>query len=139
MWGNYHILPLSMATIIHYFLHLVFPFFIAVLFFKKEWKFAYLLLLATMLIDMDHLLATPVFEANRCSINFHPLHTYWALMFYVVLLFLRKPYRILGIGFILHLITDFIDCLFTYHNCKECLAIAPALPLIELVNSWFDL
>lgn len=139
VWENYHILPLIMATIIHYFLHLVFPLFIAILFFKKEWKFAFLLLLATMLIDLDHLLATPVFKANRCSINFHPLHTYWALLFYVMLLFLRKPFRILGIGMILHLITDFIDCLFTYHHCKECLSTAPALPLIEVVSSWFDI
>jgi hypothetical protein len=32
---------------------------------------AYLILIATMLIDLDHLLVEPIFETNRCSINFH--------------------------------------------------------------------
>ena len=28
-------------------------------------------MLTTMLIDLDHLLANPVFDPDRCSINFH--------------------------------------------------------------------
>ena len=35
-----------------------------------------------MLVDLDHLLATPIFKENRCSINFHPLHSYVAIGFY---------------------------------------------------------
>jgi len=65
-----------------------------------------------MLIDVDHLLASPIFDPNRCSINFHPLHTYWALAIYVVMLFFRKT-RIVAVGLVFHLITDFIDCLWS--------------------------
>jgi len=65
-----------------------------------------------MLIDVDHLLANPIFDPNRCSINFHPLHTYWALAIYVAMLFFRKT-RIVGVGLVFHLITDFIDCLWS--------------------------
>lgn len=128
-----------MQTFTHYFLHLGFPLVIALVFFRKEWKMAYLLFLATMLIDLDHLLATPVFAANRCSINFHPLHSYYAMLFYIVLLFLRKPFRIIGIGMLFHLLTDFIDCLFMYSSCKECLATAPAFNLIETVAGWIHM
>jgi len=95
---------------IHYGLHFIVPFFIAYFFFYKNWKVAYLILLATMLIDLDHLWATPIFDANRCSINFHPLHTYWALTLYILLLFFKKT-RIIGIGLVLHFMTDAIDCL----------------------------
>lgn len=100
-----------MQTFIHYFLHFGFPLVIAVVFFKKEWKKAYLILLATMLVDLDHLVADPIFQANRCSINFHPLHTYYAMLVYVVLLFFRKPFNIIGIGLLFHMLTDFTDCL----------------------------
>jgi len=88
-----------------------FPLVIAVVFFKKEWKKAYLILLATMLVDLDHLVADPIFQANRCSINFHPLHTYYAMLVYVALLFSRKPFNIIGIGLLFHMLTDFTDCL----------------------------
>jgi hypothetical protein len=46
------------------------PFFIAFIFFRKEWK-RHIYFIATMLIDLDHLLVEPIFETNRCSINFH--------------------------------------------------------------------
>ena len=67
-------------------------------------------MLATMLVDLDHLLATPIFDPGRCSINFHPLHTYWAMAGYVVLLFFRKT-RIIAVGLLFHMFTDYIDCL----------------------------
>ena len=97
-------------TGIHYGLHLVFPLFIAYHFFQKEWKKTYAILWATMLIDVDHVLAHPIFDPNRCSINFHPLHTFYAGAIYFSLLFFRKT-KIWGIGLVLHLITDAIDCL----------------------------
>ena len=96
---------------IHIGLHVVFPGFIAYIFFKKYWIKAWILMMFTMLIDLDHLLATPIFDANRCSINFHPLHTYFAGMSYILLLFFNKT-RIIAFGLIFHLITDAIDCLF---------------------------
>ncbi len=66
-------------------------------------------MLATMLVDVDHLLASPIFDSGRCSINFHPLHTYWAMGVYVVLLFFKKT-RIIAVGLLFHMLTDYIDC-----------------------------
>lgn len=63
-----------------------------------------------MLIDLDHLLASPIFEAGRCSINFHPLHSYYAIMIYLLML-LFKWSRLLGIGLVIHIIADSVDCL----------------------------
>lgn len=99
-----------MQFIIHYFLHLGFPLILALGFFRSEWKKVYLILLATMLVDLDHLLADPIFDPNRCSINFHPLHTYYAMVVYVALLFFKKPYNIIGLGLVLHMLTDGLDC-----------------------------
>ncbi len=96
---------------IHYSLHLVFPLIIALIFYKdKPWK-AYLVFIAAMLIDVDHLLANPVFDACRCSIGFHPMHSWYALVVYAGL-FLFKKTRIISIGLLIHLFADFIDCLF---------------------------
>ena len=94
---------------IHYGLHFLFPGLIAYVFFRKNWKAVWLVFIATMLIDLDHLFATPIFDANRCSINFHPLHTYYALGVYVIGIFF-KPTRIIAIALIFHLFTDWIDC-----------------------------
>ncbi len=94
----------------HYGFHFILPGVIAYLFFRSNWKKVWLLLVLTMLIDLDHLFATPIFDPNRCSINFHPLHTYTAVAIYVVLLFFKRT-RILGIGLILHILTDALDCL----------------------------
>ncbi len=126
-----------MQTFIHYFLHLVFPFFIAFIFFRRDWQKVYLILIATMLVDLDHLLASPIFEANRCSINFHPLHTYYAIIVYVALLLFRKPYRIIGIGLVFHMITDLTDCLIMYSNCKECFSGSPAIELLKFISGIF--
>lgn len=100
-----------MQALIHYFLHFGAPLIIAFVFFRNDWKKVYLILLATMLVDLDHLLASPIFMADRCSINFHPLHTYYAMVIYTGMLFLKKPYNIIGIGLLFHMLTDYIDCL----------------------------
>ncbi|MFT6127298.1 MAG: hypothetical protein ACJAVA_001785, partial [Flavobacteriaceae bacterium] len=78
-----------LQTITHYSLHLLVPGIIAYLFFRSNWKRAWLIMLATMLIDLDHLLADPIFSATRCSINFHPLHSYWAIAVYVLLAYFK--------------------------------------------------
>lgn len=100
----------TLRFLIHYGMHFLLPGLIAYLFFKDSWKKAWLLMLLTMLIDVDHLFATPIFDANRCSINFHPLHTYYALLVYILLLCFKKT-RVIGVGLVLHIITDYIDCL----------------------------
>ncbi len=68
-------------------------------------------MIATMLVDLDHLLANPVFAPHRCSINFHVLHSYYAIGVYFILLYFKKL-RIIAIGLLFHMLTDFIDCLF---------------------------
>ena len=95
--------------IIHYSLHLVAPAFIALVFFKDNWKKTYLILLATMLVDLDHLLASPIFESGRCSINYHFLHTYYAMVVYAICLVPKKT-RVVAIGLLFHMLTDSIDC-----------------------------
>ena len=97
--------------VLHFAFHFFLPGLIAFVFFKKNWKVAWLLMILTMVIDLDHLIATPLYDSNRCSINFHPLHTYLAGIIYILLLVFNKT-RIIGVGLILHLITDAIDCLF---------------------------
>lgn len=94
---------------IHYSLHFIFPFFIAYLFFKYKWKQVYIIFILTMLVDLDHLLASPIFDKNRCSINFHPLHSYIAIGVYIIGLFFKKT-RVLCLALLFHMLTDLIDC-----------------------------
>jgi len=75
----------------------------------KKWTYYWYLMSATILIDLDHLLATPIYNPDRCSIGFHPLHTVWAIGLYVMLLFPRKT-RVIGIGLLIHIVLDAIDC-----------------------------
>ncbi len=98
------------SLIIHYSLHFFLPLIIAILFFKKEWKKVYVIMLLTMIVDLDHLLADPIYQADRCSINFHPLHSYYAIALYFIMSFFRKPFNIIGIGLVLHMIADYTDC-----------------------------
>ena len=63
-----------------------------------------------MLVDLDHLLANPIFDPNRCSISFHPLHSYIAIGIYFVGLFFKKT-RIVAIALLLHMFADWLDCL----------------------------
>lgn len=99
-----------LQTVIHYSLHFLAPGILAFVFFRKKWKLAWAIMVATMAIDVDHLWAQPIFDPHRCSINFHPLHTYWALLGYCLLLFFKQT-RIVGVGLVFHIVTDFIDCL----------------------------
>ena len=100
-----------LQLLIHYGLHFLFPGLIAWVFFRTHWKKAWLIMIGTMLVDVDHLLANPVFVSNRCSINFHILHSYYAIGVYLIMLYFKKS-RIIAIGLLFHMITDFIDCLF---------------------------
>ncbi|WP_265132112.1 DUF6122 family protein [Chryseobacterium oranimense] len=93
----------------HYFLHLVFPVFIALVFFRDNWKKAYCILLATMLVDLDHIFANPVFDPSRNSIGFHILHSYYAIAVYFLLLFFKENIRIVAVGLLFHMLTDFLD------------------------------
>ncbi|MEP3837880.1 MAG: DUF6122 family protein [Algibacter sp.] len=98
-----------LQTFAHYGCHFVLPFAVALLFFKPEWKHAYLVMIAGMLIDLDHLFATPIFDPNRCSIGFHPLHSSFAILFYIFLCVPKKS-RLVGLGLVIHIIADTVDC-----------------------------
>ena len=100
---------MDLKFIIHYSFHFILPLIIAFYFFKEHWKKVYLIFIAMMLIDLDHLLASPIFDPNRCSINFHPLHSYIAIAIYFMLLIWKKT-RVFGIGLLLHILADTIDC-----------------------------
>ena len=96
---------------LHYGIHFLIPLIVALVFFKDQWKIAAVIMLSTMLLDLDHLLATPIFDPNRCSINFHPLHSFYAIGGYVILSIIKKT-RLLGIGCLIHILADSVDCIF---------------------------
>jgi len=96
--------------LLHYGIHFLVPILIAIWFFKGQSVKIALILLAGIIIDIDHLWATPLFDADRCSIGFHLLHSYWAIAIYCLLLFI-KPTRIVGLALIIHIIADSLDCL----------------------------
>ena len=93
----------------HLALHFLVPLLIASLFFKEHWKFSYLVMIATILVDLDHLLANPIYDPNRCSIGFHPLHQYWLIGLYLTMSLFSKI-RLIGVGLITNMVLDAMDC-----------------------------
>lgn len=67
-------------------------------------------MMATMAVDLDHLLANPIYDPNRCSIGFHPLHSYIAIGIYGVLLIFPRL-RIIATGLLIHMALDYVDCI----------------------------
>ena len=100
-----------LQSLAHYGSHIFIPLIVALIWFKPQWKIAFLIMFSGMWIDIDHLLATPIFDPNRCSINFHPLHSYFAIATYLLLTILKKT-RLVGLGLVIHILADCIDCLF---------------------------
>lgn len=93
----------------HPVLHVIIPGITACLAYRKIWLKAWLIMVLTMVIDLDHILASPMYDPDRCSINFHPLHSYPAIGAYSLLLFIPKL-RIIGAGLLIHVGLDFLDC-----------------------------
>ena len=100
----------ELRPLLHLLLHVVVPVAIARVFWPKAWKRAALWMLAAWVIDLDHLLADPVYAPGRCSIGFHPLHTWPAMLAYGALVIPRKT-RWFGVGLVIHIVLDGIDCL----------------------------
>ena len=105
---------MSLRAILHLLLHLAVPALVAWLFFRDParsvgFKRAWLLLLLGWVIDLDHLLADPIYAPDRCSIGFHPLHRMPAIVVYVLLLLPRRT-RLLAIGLLVHMGLDALDC-----------------------------
>ena len=115
-----------MRPVLHLVLHVLVPLGLAWTFWRPRWLAAAAVMLATWIVDLDHLLAEPLYDPNRCSLGFHPLHTLPAIAFYVAMVVLpheglgeagrpglsfRRIVRLLGIGLLIHMALDGIDCL----------------------------
>lgn len=96
-------------AVIHLLLHALVPLAIALALHRRRWKRAWLWMLAGWLIDVDHLLADPIYAPGRCSIGFHPLHTAPAVLVYVLMLLPRRT-RLLAVGLLVHIGLDALDC-----------------------------
>jgi hypothetical protein len=77
--------------------------------YKQSWGKAWLIMVATMVVDLDHLLANPIYDPARCSIGFHPLHSYVAIGVYSVMTLIPKL-RLVGVGLLIHMGVDLVDC-----------------------------
>ena len=94
---------------LHILLHLGIPLLVAIWVFPENKWTVFGILVSTMLVDLDHLLADPVYDPTRCSIGFHPLHGYIPVGFYGLML-LHKKTRIVGLGLMIHMLLDVSDC-----------------------------
>jgi hypothetical protein len=112
----------------HVLLHAAVPVAVAVIFYRHSFKKASLAMLKGNLIDVDHLLATPMLDPDRCSIGFHPLHRQTPLAIYG-LLTLLPPTRLIGLGLVIHVGLDYLDCLRQRRERHQAaLASPPNLP-----------
>ncbi len=98
---------------IHLLLHLMVPAAVARVWYRPRWLHAFSIMIATMLVDLDHLLADPIYDPNRCGIGFHPLHSVPAITLYTAFLFF-PPLRLIGIGLLIHMVLDGTDCVWMY-------------------------
>lgn len=96
-------------AIVHLLLHAAVPALVAWLFFRDRFGKAWLLMLLGWVIDLDHLLADPIYAPSRCSIGFHPLHTAPAIVAYGALT-LPKRTRLFAMGLLIHVALDALDC-----------------------------
>ncbi len=94
---------------LHILLHGLVPLALSFGFYRQKWLLAFGLMMLGMLIDIDHLLAVPIYDPNRCSIGFHPLHEIFPIGVYIAL-FAHEKTRLLGLGLCIHIALDLIDC-----------------------------
>jgi hypothetical protein len=102
-------------AVVHMVFHAVIPAAAARSFYRQTMLRAWLLMMATMLVDLDHLFADPIYDLDRCSIGFHPLHQY-PIMFLYVALAAWKRTRLIGVGLIIHMVLDGLDCLWMQYE-----------------------
>jgi hypothetical protein len=102
---------------IHLILHFVIPVVLARFAFPDRWKWFSFIMISTMVVDLDHLLANPVFDALRCSIGFHPLHSYLAIAAYLLMLALPQV-RIVALGLLIHMGLDGLECIRLAMHCS---------------------
>jgi hypothetical protein len=100
---------MTLGSLLHLLAHATVPGVVAWLSFHRIWPRAWAIMFSTMLVDLDHLLADPIYDPNRCSIGFHPLHSYPAMAGYILLALWPRT-RLLGIGLVIHMTLDALDC-----------------------------
>lgn len=100
---------LGLGGLLHIALHFLVPGVLARTVFPGRWRTAWLVMAATIVVDVDHLLAEPIYQADRCSLGFHPLHTAPAIAVYAVLASIRQT-RWVGVGLLVHMALDGLDC-----------------------------
>ena len=98
------------GSVAHLALHAVAPGVVAVLFFRPRWRAAWGWMLVMMIVDVDHLLADPIYDPDRCSIGFHPLHSWPAIGAYAISLCV-PVLRVFAAGLLVHMGVDGVDCL----------------------------
>ena len=97
---------------LHYGGHWLVPFALGWLIWHERWWQAGLVIASANLIDLDHLLADPIFDPDRCSIGFHLLHGWEAVLVYILMLGVPRWWvRALGFGALWHLVVDAGDCM----------------------------
>jgi hypothetical protein len=104
------LLALDVRPATHLVLHLLVPALVARRLDKQRPGRAWVILVATMLVDLDHLLADTLYDPDRCSLGFHPLHT-WPVWPVAALLTAWPRTRLVGVGLLIHMGLDGIDCL----------------------------
>jgi hypothetical protein len=91
-------------------MHIAVPAVLVAVCYRKRWWQSYVMLMLGMIVDVDHLLANPVYDSLRCSMGFHPLHTWPFVLVYIVLCLVPRT-RLLGVGLVIHMLLDTADCL----------------------------
>lgn len=95
---------------LHLVLHIAVPAAVARIAFTDRWQRAWLVMAATVMVDLDHLAADPIYDPGRCSIGFHPLHRWPAVPVYLAMAVIA-PSRLIGLGLLVHMALDAVDCL----------------------------
>jgi threonine/homoserine efflux transporter RhtA len=103
-------MQMEIRPLLHIALHILAPLAVAVFCYRRRWLRAWLIMLAGWLIDVDHLLADPVYDPNRCSVTAHILHRWPAQIFYLLLAIMPRT-RLAGLGLVIHVLLDALDCL----------------------------
>jgi hypothetical protein len=67
------------------------------------------LLFSSNLIDLDHLLARPIYHPRRNPFIIHPIHKQWRAVIIISLaLLFYRPLMYLGLGLLTHLFLDYL-------------------------------
>ena len=72
---------------------------------RENWVRLFIIMMWTITVDLDHLLSNPIFDPNRCSLGFHTLHSWPAILVYLAGL-LTPLVRIVASGLLIHMVLD---------------------------------